>query len=137
MSAAPSANHDHPVDSIRSHDGFTWEVRGRSFVRAKALNPGSVMIKKAMNETLLGMSLEDRKAFVNDFFQIMTSTGAFTLTDLTEVKLLGAMEIISSLGRNREVQKFASSMISNALSEIRSRREVLSTGAGKQASDDE
>ncbi len=122
---------------VRSHDGFTWEVRGRGFVRAGALNPGSAMIKKAMNETLMGMSLEDRKAFVDDFFQIMTSTGAFTLTDLTEVKLLGAMEIISSLGRSREVQKFASGMISNALSEIRSRREAMSAGAGKQTSDEE
>ena len=109
---------------VRSHDGFTWEVLGKGFVRVQALNAGSVMFNKALNETLSGMSLEDRKAFIDDFFQIMTSTGAFTLTDLTEVKLLGALEIARSLGRNKEVHKFASGMISNTLSDLRNKRET-------------
>ena len=109
---------------IRSHDGFAWEVLGRGFVRAEGLNARSVMFKKAMNETLLGMCLEDRRAFIDEFFQIMTSTGAFTLTDLTEVKLRSALEIVGSLGRNKEVQRFASGMIANALSDLRSKRET-------------
>ena len=109
---------------VRAHDGFTWEVLGKGFTRAEALNPSSIMFSKVMNETLLDMSLEAREAFINDFFQIMTSTGAFTLTDLTEVKLLGALEIVSSLSRNKEVHKFASSMISNTLADLRSKREA-------------
>ena len=96
-------------------------MRGKGFTRAEALNPSSIMFSKVMNETLLDMSLEAREAFINDFFQIMTSTGAFTLTDLTEVKLLGALEIVSSLSRNKEVHKFASSMISNTLADLRSK----------------
>ena len=109
--------------SVRSHDGFTWEVLGAGFVRARALTPGSVTFKKALDETLSGMSLEDRRAFIDDFFQIMTSTGAFTLTELTEVKLLGALDIARSLGRNKEVQKFASAMLANTLSDLRGKRE--------------
>ena len=107
---------------VRSHDGFTWEVLGTGFVRAEALNPGSVTIKKAMDDTLSGMSLDDRKSFIDSFFQIMTSTGAFTLTDLTESRLSGALEIVRSLGRDRDVQKFAFSMLSNMLADLSSRR---------------
>ena len=110
---------------VRSHDGFTWEVLGRGFVRAGALNPGSVLFRKAMNETLSGMSLEERETFIDGFFQIMTSTGAFTLTDLTEARLGSALEIARSLGRDREVQRFALSMLSNTLADLRGRREAV------------
>ena len=106
----------------RAHDGFTWEVLGTGFVRAEALSPSSEMFKKAIKETLSGMSLEERKAFIENFFQIMTSTGAFTLTDLTEIKLRHALEIAQSLNQDVEVQKFALSLISNYFADFRSKR---------------
>ena len=106
----------------RAHDGFTWEVLGTGFVRAEALSPSSEMFNKAIKETLSGMSLEERKAFIENFFQIMTSTGAFTLTDLTEIKLRHALEIAQSLNQDVEVQKFALSLISNYFADFRSKR---------------
>ena len=51
----------------------------------------------------------------------MTSTGAFTLTDLTEMRLKNALEIVRSLGRDKEVQRFALSMLSNSLADIKRR----------------
>ena len=106
----------------RAHDGFTWEVRGTGFVRSEALSPSSAMFKKAIGETLSGMSLEEREAFVDDFFQIMTSTGAFTLTDLTEIRLRHALKIVQSLRQDKEVQRFALSLISNYFADFRSKR---------------
>ena len=106
----------------RAHDGFTWEVLGTRFVRAEALSPSSAMFQKAIRDTLSGMSQEAREAFIEDFFQIMTSTGAFTLTDLTEIKLRHALEIAQSLGQNREVQRFALSLISNYFADFRRKR---------------
>ena len=107
---------------VRAHDGFTWEVCGARFVRAEALSQSSAMFKKAMNETLSGLSREERESFIEDFFQIMTSTGAFTLTDLTEIKLRHALEIAQSLGQNKEVQRVALSLISNYFSDFRRKR---------------
>ena len=106
----------------RAHDGFTWEVLGTGFVRSEALSPSSAMFKKAIGETLAGMNQEEREKFIEDFFQIMTSTGAFTLTDLTEIKLRHALEIAQSLRQDKEVQKFALSLISNYFSDFRSKR---------------
>ena len=71
---------------------------------------------------LLALPPEDREAFIEGFFKIMTSTGAFTLTDLTETGLLSALELSKSLGRDKEVQRFALSFLSNTLADIRSKR---------------
>ena len=109
-------------EDFRAHDGFTWEVLGTGFVRSEELSSSSAMFKKAMNETLAGMSLEERETFIEDFFQIMTSTGAFTLTDLTEIKLRHALEIAQSLRQDKEVQKFALTLISNYFADFRSKR---------------
>ena len=106
----------------KAHDGFTWEVMGTCFVRSEGLSRSSLLFKKAISETLTGMSMEDREAFIEGFFKIMTSTGAFTLTDLTETGLLSALELSKSLGRDREVQRFALSFLSNTLADIRSKR---------------
>ena len=106
----------------KAHDGFTWEVRGTSFVRAEELSRSSLLFKKAMSETLAGMSTKDREAFIEGFFKIMTSAGAFTLTDLTETSLLSALELSKSLGRDKDVQRFARSFLTNALADLRSKK---------------
>ena len=106
----------------RAHDGFTWEVRGNCFARSEGLSRSSLLFKKALSETLAGMSMKDRESFIEGFFKIMTSTGAFTLTDLTEAGLLSALDISKSLGRDKEVQRFALSFLSNTLADIRSKR---------------
>ena len=105
----------------KAHDGFTWQVLGTGFVRAKGLSRSSAMFNRAMDETLADMSQQDREAFIESFFEIMTSTGAFTLTDLTEMRLNHALEIVRSLGRDKEVQKFALSMLSNSLVDMKRR----------------
>ena len=102
----------------KAHDGFTWKVLGTGFVRAKGLSLTSSMFNRAMDETLASMSQTEREAFIENLFQIMTSTGAFTLTDLTEMRLKSAVEIVRSLGRDKKVQKFALSMLSNSLVDI-------------------
>ncbi len=104
---------------FRAHDGFTWEVSGTRFARSRALSPSSAMFRKAMRETLSGMSQKERETFIEDFFQIMTSTGAFTLTDLTEIDLRRALEIVQSLSQNREVHKFALSFLTNCFADLR------------------
>lgn len=106
----------------KAHDGFTWKVLGTGFVRARGLSSSSVLFNRAMDETVAHMSQQEREAFIEDLFDIMTSTGAFTLTDLTEMRLRSALDLVRSLGRDKEVQKFALNMLSNSLTDIRKRR---------------
>ena len=108
----------------KAHDGFTWEVLGTCFVRSEALSSSSAMFKKVMDQTLSGMSQEERAAFIEDFFQIMTSAGAFTLTDLTELKLRRALELAQSLKQDKEVHKFALNLVSHCISDFCSNRKA-------------
>ena len=105
-----------------AHDGFTWKVLGTSFVRSEALSPSSALFQEAMNKTLSRMNLEERDEFIEDFFRIMTSTGAFTLTDLTEIKLRRALELAQSLNQDKEVHKFTLTLISNYFADFCSKR---------------
>ena len=105
----------------KAHDGFTWQVLGTGFVRAKGLSASSTLFNKAIDETMADMSQTDREAFIESFFEILTSTGAFTLTDLTEMRLRSALDLVRSLGRDKEVQKFALSMLSNSFTDIKRR----------------
>ena len=106
----------------KAHDGFTWKVLGTSFVRSEALSPSSALFQEAMNKTLSRMNLEERDEFIEDFFRIMTSTGAFTLTDLTEIKLRRALELAQSLNQDKEVHKFTLTLISNYFADFCSKR---------------
>lgn len=106
----------------KAHDGFTWEVLDDGFVQTDRLSHSSKVFQEAMNETLSGMDMQERARFIDDFFQIMTSTGAFTLTDLTETGLVKALEIAHSLKKDKEVHQFAVSMISNILADLQLRK---------------
>ena len=108
---------------IRAHDGFTWEVLGTGFVRAGGLSRSSATFDRALDETMEGMSREEREEFIEAFFQIMTSTGAFTVTDLTEIGLRNTLKVVRSLRRDKKVKKFALTVISNVLADISGRKE--------------
>ena len=108
---------------IKAHYGFNWEVLGTGFVRAPGLSHSSAIFDRALDETMEGMSREEKEAFIEAFFQIMTSTGAFTLTDLTEIGLRNTLKVVRSLRRDKKVKKFALTVISNVLSDIGGRRE--------------
>ena len=105
---------------VGAHDGFTWQVLGTQFVRLPSLSFSSAMFSSAMAETLSEMDQAERRTFIDEFFDIMTSTGAFTLTDLTEVRLRTAVEMANSLRKDKEVQKFALKILTNSLADFRS-----------------
>ena len=98
-----------------AHDGFTWEVSGTAFVRAPSLSLFSRTFDEAMNGVLGGMDTEERREFVDAFFEALTSTGAVTLTDLTEKRLREAIVTARSLRRDKRVQEFVSGVLGEML----------------------
>lgn len=71
------------VSGPAAHDPFVWEVLGTEFVRdPKGQSPASIKFEKAMDKALENMNKEERIEFINELFNILTSGGAETLTDL-------------------------------------------------------
>lgn len=73
--------------SIFAHDGFTWQLTGPRFIRAKELTKGARAFDKSMDDTLMGLDLNERIQFVNDLFECLTLSGAETLSELTSINL--------------------------------------------------
>ena len=65
------------------HDSFTWDVLGTRFVEAPALTKDSVRIERALKKWIAELDDAQREKFVDAFYQVLTSTNAKTLTDLT------------------------------------------------------
>ena len=89
-----------------AHDGFTWEVEpGGNFVRCEELSPAARAYERTMKELLTGMTLAQRREFINEFFGVLTATGAVTLTDLTDRKLREILRTAKSLNQEPGVHK--------------------------------
>ena len=90
-----------------AHDGFLWEVRGNAFVHASRLSRASVAMYDSMAQVLQRMELEERREFIEDFFGMLTASGAVTLTDINEHKLRKAVEFGKGMYRDKKMKRFA------------------------------
>ncbi len=100
-----------------AHDGFTWEVKGPRFERCDRLSKSSQAFDETMDKMMDKMSLDDRKAFIEELFGVLTATGAVTLTDLTDTRLRQAIVLAKSVYDAPEVKKFLFGTLENMLRE--------------------
>jgi len=95
-----------------AHDGFTWEVEAPgNFVRCQELSPASRAYERTMKEILTGMTLAQRREFIEEFFGTLTATGAVTLTDLTDRKLREILRTARTLSQEPGVHKMVFDML--------------------------
>lgn len=105
-----------------AHDGFSWEVKGQTFVRDEGLSDSSLRYKQAMDETLSSMTDSEKQAFVDELFNTLMSGGAYTVKDLTDRGVKALHELAKSFMDDSEVHRFARTVIEQF---IRSYRDEL------------
>lgn len=69
---------------LHQHDALTWEVEGVEFVCDNDVAPDVKRANERVGKWIYSMEPEDRRAFVEGFFDILCSTSAKTVTDLAE-----------------------------------------------------
>ena len=84
---------DSREQGLMQHDGFSWQVLGTEFVHLREITPQGRRTDLALRTWLKELSPEQRERFVEGLFQVLTASGASTLTDLKEdgLKSAGAM----------------------------------------------
>ena len=82
---------------LLQHDGFSWMVMGDHFVRLESLSRQSKISDLALKEWVDRMPLEQKVRFVNGLFDVLSASGAETLTDLKEEKLKNAAAMIRAM----------------------------------------
>lgn len=79
------------------HNGFRWEVSGSNFVHLDCVTTGGKFLDKRLGSWVDSVDIEQRRAFVNALFDVLQSTGAKTLTDLSTAKLRSTVKIIRTM----------------------------------------
>ena len=101
--------HEERYEAVRStqtglwqHDGFSWQVRGEAFEHLPDLTEGGKLVDETIRAFILSLSDEQRVAFTDALFDILTCTDAGTLTDLKEGGLKTAAAMVK---KYRELDK--------------------------------
>lgn len=84
---------DSTQQGVMQHDGFSWQVLGNRFLRLETVTQQGRRNDLALKKWLDAMPLDRRERFVEGLFEVLTASGAQTLTDLKEesFKAAGAM----------------------------------------------
>lgn len=81
---------------IGQHNGFTWEVLGREFVHEPDLSREGKRNEETFESVGAALSIPQRRAFVEAFYEVLTGTGARTLSELNEEKLKNAAGMLKT-----------------------------------------
>ncbi|MBR5470943.1 MAG: DUF2974 domain-containing protein [Oscillibacter sp.] len=75
------------------HDGFSWQVRGSGFVHLHQVTEQARLSDQELRAWVQTLTVEDREKFVSALFDVLSASGAVTLTDLKadRVKAVTAM----------------------------------------------
>lgn len=88
---------DSSEQGLLQHDGFSWSVLGDHFVRLDDVTRQSRINDRALKEWVRSMPLDQREKFVEGLFQVLSASGAVTLTDLKEESLKAAGAMIRAM----------------------------------------
>lgn len=72
---------------IYQHDGFSWEVLGSRFVRLRDISPAGRTSDRTIRDFIGAMDDARRERFVDALFEVLGSTNARTLTDLSSDRM--------------------------------------------------
>ena len=75
------------------HDGFSWQVLGDHFVKLRQVTQQAHFSDQELRKWVHGLSVEQREKFVSALFDVLSASGAVTLTDLRDdsFKAVGTM----------------------------------------------
>ena len=75
------------------HDGFSWQVMGDHFVKLRQVTQQAHFSDQELRKWVHGLTVEQRENFVGALFDVLSASGAVTLTDLKDdsFKAVGAM----------------------------------------------
>ena len=92
---------------MMAHDAFTWKISRDHFIRTDKLSRDSIIFGYTINNVIKSLPEEKKKPFVDAFFDIITSTGARTLTDVKNTDVGKMLQAVSRMKHNEELNEFA------------------------------
>lgn len=88
---------DSSQQGLMQHDGFSWEVLGTGFVQLYSVTESARLSDLVLKEWMDNLTFEQRESFIDGLFQVLTASGAQTLTDLKSDKLKAAAGMVKAM----------------------------------------
>ncbi len=82
--------------SLWQHDAFKWQVLGTDFVAGERTS-ASLLMDETLHEWLKACTKDERREFVEALFDVLTSSDATTLAQLSGEKLKSAAMILAGV----------------------------------------
>lgn len=101
------------------HNGLSWEVMGSSFIRQEKLSGRGIRTDTVIRERIDSMSKEEKRAFVEMFFEVLESTGATTLTELANGGMKNAMSMLKTYQAFDKEKKEMATYLASKLFDIK------------------
>ncbi|MBP5601233.1 MAG: DUF2974 domain-containing protein [Treponema sp.] len=95
------------ADLILQHDPFSWKVQGSEFVTAQALADDSKIFYASFNDWAARLSADERKKFIDTFFDVIYASGVKTNYEIEQNKLICGGKMISRLSELNEEERKA------------------------------
>ena len=83
-------------EGILQHDGFSWEVKGTQFVHLDDFSREGKLVDETIDSWSNELSPQQREALANALDEVLTATGARTLSELSGEKLKNAVSLLKS-----------------------------------------
>ncbi len=97
---------------IAQHDMFTWKIECTDFLTCERESTLSVITSKSVHKWLDEVSINDRKKFIIDLFNVLKATNATTLNELTSDWIKSSVIVVKAMG---ELDKKTKEQISSIL----------------------
>lgn len=92
---------------IWQHDALSWKVIRNRFVEASFISERSIVTENMLESWIRGMSLAERKEFVDVVFSVLEDTGVENVSEITEDQFRVIPELLRSYREmNAEERKF-------------------------------
>ena len=88
---------DSDQKGLLQHDGLSWQVKGDHFIHLREVTRQSRLGDRALRQWLYALPVEQRGRLVDALFEVLTASGAETLTELQADRLKTAVSMVRSL----------------------------------------
>ena len=115
-----------------AHEVIFWEVLGSSFIREENLSALSAKLDRLLNKQIEQMTTEELSSFIEDFFGVLTSTGASTLTELTQQSPEQLRLLLKEVNNTESIKELGKNLISLFLNDRRQLSDLLKERRAKR-----
>jgi len=88
---------------LLQHEPYSWDIMGGDFIHVKEMSAGSQFADRTIKNWIKGMTDQEREAFVEAVFELLSAGGASQVSDLLQPKNIRAF--FKALKANTQTQQ--------------------------------